>query len=87
MNNDKSLFFMTLCLICIWLILDNIYGNKYVDNFLSNMFDFYGGDKHASHQDAVNDWANNLDGNPNNKLTEEEERKKKIMENAPNYQW
>lgn len=39
--NDKSMFFLTLSLICVWVILDNVYGQKYLDTFLSNVFDFY----------------------------------------------
>lgn len=38
--NDKSLFFLTLSLICVWIIIDNIIGHKYLNTFLSNMFDF-----------------------------------------------
>ena len=44
MNKDsKSLFFLCLSLVCIWLILDNIYGQKYVNKFLGLMFDFMNG--------------------------------------------
>ena len=39
--NDKSLFFLTLALCCVWVVLDNIWGKKYLDTFLSNIFDFY----------------------------------------------
>ena len=49
MNKDsKSLFFLCLSLVCIWLILDNIYGHKYVNTFLGNMFDFMGGSSSGS---------------------------------------
>ena len=37
---DKSLFFTTISLICIWLILDNIYGKKYINKFLNSLFPF-----------------------------------------------
>ena len=38
--NDKSLFFLTLALCCVWLILDNFMGEKYINKFLTNMFSF-----------------------------------------------
>lgn len=37
---DKSLFFTTMSLICIWLVLDNIYGKKYINKFLNSLFSF-----------------------------------------------
>lgn len=40
MGNDKSLFFMTLSLLGIWIILDIIYGKKYLWAFLHNLFPF-----------------------------------------------
>ena len=44
MTENKSIFFLTLSFICIWLILDNIYGKKYIDRFLTAVFPFYKGD-------------------------------------------
>lgn len=41
MSNEKGLFFLTLSLTCVWVVLDNIWGKKYLDTFLSNVFDFY----------------------------------------------
>lgn len=41
MTENKSIFFLTLSFICIWLILDNIYGKKYIDRFLTAVFPFY----------------------------------------------
>ena len=35
---DKSLFFITLALICVWLILDNFYGKKRVNTFILSLF-------------------------------------------------
>lgn len=35
---DKSLFFITLALICVWIILDNFYGKKYLNTFLLSIF-------------------------------------------------
>ena len=35
---DRSLFFITLALICIWLILDNFYGKKHINTFLLSIF-------------------------------------------------
>lgn len=37
---DKSLFFLTLFIVLVWLIIDNIVGKKYITRFLSMMFDF-----------------------------------------------
>ena len=39
-EDNKSLFFLVLSLGCIWLILDNVYGNKYITLALSKLFDF-----------------------------------------------
>lgn len=41
---DKSLFFLTISLVCVWLILDNLFGEKYVNKFLNSMFDFMDSD-------------------------------------------
>lgn len=35
---DKSLFFITLAMICIWLVLDNFYGKKRINTFILSMF-------------------------------------------------
>lgn len=35
---DKTIFFITLALVCVWLILDNFYGNKRIDNFVASLF-------------------------------------------------
>lgn len=35
---DKSLFFITLGMLCIWLVLDNFYGKKRVNAFILSMF-------------------------------------------------
>ena len=37
-TNDKSLFFLTLSLTCIWVVLDNIFGKKHLSNLLDSMF-------------------------------------------------
>ena len=34
---DKSLFFLFLSFLFFWLILDQIYGNKYVGNMVDNI--------------------------------------------------
>ena len=86
--NDKSLFFMTLSLICVWVILDNIYGKKYLDIFLSNVFDFYNSGATTSktfNEKGLEDYYNNVDGDPNDELTEEEKRDMDIIKNTP--QW
>ena len=38
MGEDKSLFFLTISLTCIWVVLDNIWGKKYLSNLLDQMF-------------------------------------------------
>ena len=86
--NDKSLFFMTLSLICVWVILDNIYGKKYLDIFLSNVFDFYTTTVNTSktfNEKGLEDYYNNIDGDPNDELTAEEKRNMDIIKNTP--QW
>ena len=43
MNNqgmDKSLFFITLSAICVWLVVDVAVGKNYLGNFLSTLFPF-----------------------------------------------
>ena len=86
--NDKSLFFMTLSLICVWVILDNIYGKKYLDIFLSNVFDFYTTSVTTSktfNEKGLEEYYNNIDGDPNDELTAEEKRNMDIIKNTP--QW
>ena len=87
--NDKSLFFMTLSLICVWVILDNIYGKKYLDIFLSNVFDFYNTSVTTTsktfNEKGLEDYYNNIDGDPNDELTAEEKRNMDIIKNTP--QW
>ena len=39
-NMDKSLFFMTLSLVCIWLLVDMAIGKNYLTNFLAILFPF-----------------------------------------------
>ena len=53
MTENKSIFFLTLSFICIWLILDNIYGKKYIDRFLTAVFPFYKGDVTGTENTAV----------------------------------
>ena len=38
---NNSIFFLTLSFICIWIVLDNILGKRYLDSFLSSVFPFY----------------------------------------------
>lgn len=35
---DKSLFFMTLAMCCIWLIVDSVIGKDRVGAFLASLF-------------------------------------------------
>ena len=37
---DKSLLFITLSCVCVWLIVDSAIGNKYLYNFLGIIFPF-----------------------------------------------
>ena len=39
-NMDKSLFFITLSMICVWLIVDMAVGKNYLGNFLTIIFPF-----------------------------------------------
>lgn len=40
---DKSLFFITLSAVCVWLIVDLAVGKKYLSNFLGTIFPFMNG--------------------------------------------
>ena len=37
---DKSLFFITLSVICIWLVVDSALGENYIKKFLGTIFPF-----------------------------------------------
>ena len=39
-NMDKSLFFITLSCVCVWLIVDTAIGKNYLGNFLGILFPF-----------------------------------------------
>ena len=39
-NMDKSLFFITLSFLCVWLIVDMAIGKNYLGNFLGIIFPF-----------------------------------------------
>ena len=41
---DKSLFFLTVALICVWLIVDMAVGKNYLGNFLTIIFPFMDSD-------------------------------------------
>lgn len=34
---DKGLFFLVLSFSCIWLVLDQVYGNKLITQFVENI--------------------------------------------------
>ena len=34
---DKGLFFMTMALACVWIILDDFFGKKYISTLVSNL--------------------------------------------------
>lgn len=35
--NEKSLVFLTLGLICFWLVLDQLKGKKYISSFVTTL--------------------------------------------------
>ena len=39
-NMDKSLFFITLSAICVWLVVDVALGKNYLGGFLATLFPF-----------------------------------------------
>ena len=39
-NMDKSLLFMTLSAVCIWLVVDVAMGKNYLGGFLVSLFPF-----------------------------------------------
>ena len=43
-NMDKSLLFMTLSAVCVWLVVDVALGKNYLGNFLTTLFPFMAGD-------------------------------------------
>ena len=47
-NMDKSLFFITLAMICVWLIVDVAVGKNYLFNFLGTIFPFMKDDNSTS---------------------------------------
>lgn len=38
---NSSLLFLTFSFIIIWIILDAIFGEKYLQTFLANLFPFF----------------------------------------------
>lgn len=69
-DNDNSIFFLTISLVCVWLIVDYVVGKQYIGKFIS-MLPFMGGesesDKIANDIENNNLWTpTNPDGNPNN---------------------
>lgn len=46
-DNDNSIFFLTISLVCVWLIVDYVVGKQYVGKFIS-MLPFMGGDNTAA---------------------------------------
>ena len=39
-NDTKGIFFLTICIICVWLIIDAAVGKKYVRRFLHTILPF-----------------------------------------------
>lgn len=42
---DKTVFFLILAMGCLYLILDEFYGKKRIDGFISVVFNTKGGDQ------------------------------------------
>lgn len=59
MNNhmDKSLFFLTISFVCIWLVVDVAVGKNRLGAFLSTIFPFMGGET-ISPEQIAEDTAN-----------------------------
>ena len=51
-DNDNSIFFLTISLVCVWLIVDYVVGKQYVGKFIS-MLPFMGGT--LTHEDVLDD--------------------------------
>lgn len=39
METDNGIIFLTLAMICCWLVLDNFLGNGYIKNFVGAIFE------------------------------------------------
>ena len=55
-NMDKSLFFITLSAVCVWLIVDKAVGKDYLGSFLQTVFPFMadsGGGSTGSNNDQT----------------------------------
>lgn len=65
-DNDNSIFFLTISLVCVWLIVDYVVGKQYVGKFIS-MLPFMGGsfvdDVRNSQIGDVQDSINSSGGN------------------------
>lgn len=51
-NVDKSLLFMFLSFVCIWLVVDVAVGKNYLGNFLNTLFPFMSSDLAAQTLEA-----------------------------------
>lgn len=40
MTVDNNLVYITISIICAWLVLSEIYGKKYVSRFVDSLFPF-----------------------------------------------
>lgn len=47
---DKSLFFITLSMVCVWLVVDTAIGKKHLLSFLSTLFPFIDGPETEAEQ-------------------------------------
>ena len=59
-TNDRSLFFLSLSLICIWVIIDNFIGKKYLRKLVNSIVSDGGtgtGQKTVSELQQVNNGA------------------------------
>ena len=56
---DKGLFFMTLSLVCVWLILDDFFGQNYITRLVSHLIpDDLGSVSWINKSQAATDKAN-----------------------------
>ena len=58
-SGDRSLFFITLSFICIWLVVDMAIGKNYLGNFLSIMFPFMDSTARNMTEEEVKEAAQN----------------------------
>ena len=92
-SDGKSLFFLILSFVCIWLILDMFYGNKIIKQLVDSIFGETNDTQSqvtfdSSSSDAVNKNNSTVAGATNNKSfpyqTGDEQRKSNINSQSKN---